>query len=399
MTTTALPHLPFPREGILDIAPLFRTLRETAPISPVRTPAGDVAWLVAGHAEAKALFGDRRLGRTHPNPERAAKVSGAALLSGPTGDDHASEQERHTRMRRLLTPAFSARRMRALREHVTELVDDLLTRLAEREKPADLHETLSFPLPALVICELLGVPYADRRQFRVWADQMGLLHDRETAENGRQELADYIRGLAAEKRGNPGEDLLSDLVAAQAEEGFDDDYIAGLGAVLLFAGHETTVARIDFGTILLLKHRAAYEALRRDSSVVGKAVEEILRIAAPGGSSGGLPRYAQEDIEIAGVRIRAGDAVLLATTSANRDPEAFENPDSFDITRDATGHLTFGHGPYFCIGASLARVELEAVFSALPRRFPALELAVPVEQLSLREDVLTGGLKELPVTW
>jgi pentalenolactone synthase len=167
--------------------------------------------------------------------------------------------------------------------------------------------------------------------------------------------------------------------------------------MLLFAGHETTVTRIDVGTLLLLAHPGQADALRNDPGRVAGAVEEILRLGAPGG--GGLPRYAQADIDVAGVHIRSGDAVLLAVSVANRDPEVFADADRFDVTRTANPHLAFGHGPRFCIGAGLARIELQAVFAALPARFPTLALAVPVEQLQVRSDVLTGGLTALPVTW
>jgi pentalenolactone synthase len=260
-----------------------------------------------------------------------------------------------------------------------------------------LHEALSFPLPALVICELLGVPYADRDQFRAWSAGMVTLNDREASATALAQLVSYMHHLMARKRAHPGEDVITDLLAAHDDEHFGDDRIAELAATLLFAGHETTVTRIDHGTLLLLTHPDPRAALRRDPELVASAVEEILRVAAPGG--GGLPRYAHDDIDIAGVRIRAGDAVLLSGVAANRDPAAFVDPDRFDITRPANPHLSFGHGPRFCIGAGLARLELHAVFTALPQRFPTLELAVPLEELRLRDDLLTGGLTALPVTW
>ena len=191
--------------------------------------------------------------------------------------------------------------------------------------------------------------------------------------------------------------MISDLISAQAEFHYGDEDIAGVAAALLFAGHETTVARIDYGTLLLLTHPEQCDAIRRDPELVEGAVEEILRIAVP--HSSGLPRYAKDDIDLAGVTILAGEAVLLTSVVANRDAAASPDPDCFDITRSPNPHLSFGHGPRFCIGASLARIELNAVFSALPRRFPALRLAVPIEELQLRTDVVIGGLTALPVTW
>jgi pentalenolactone synthase len=398
MTATGdeLPRLPFPRPGILDIAPLSRILQAAAPITPVRTAAGDVAWLVTGYAEVKALLADNRLGRSHPDPKRAARISASAILGGPSGNA-ATEAADHALMRRLLTPAFSARRMRALQAHVTELVETLLDQLADQGSPADLHEALSFPLPVQVICELLGVPYDDRDQFRIWSASASSLSDRKAATDGLRQLVAYMHRLITDKRDHPGQDLISDLVASEADLRFGDEGIAGLAAALLFAGHETTVTRIDYGTLLLLNYRDQFDALRRDPRLVEGAVEEILRMAAPGGS--GLPRYAKDDIELAGVTIRAGDAVVLNSVIANREAAAFPDPDRFDITRTPNPHLSFGYGPRFCIGASLARIELHAVFTALPRRFPTLQLAVPLAELHLRTDTLIGGLTALPVTW
>lgn len=393
--TTDLPRLPFPRDDVLRLPPLYDELRERAPITPVRTPAGDVAWLVTGYEEARALFADDRLGRSHPEPERAARISGSMVFGGPSGDSPETERVNHTQMRTLLAPAFSARRMGRLREHVADLVAERLDATEAAGPGADLHELLSFPLPVLVICELLGVPFADRAEFSAWSEGLSRLDDREHAQASAARLFAYMRELLDRKAAEPGEDVLSDLAAL----GGDDDQrdrLAGLGAALLFAGHETTVGRIDVGTVLLLDQPGEWAALAADPGRADAAVEEILRLAAPGSS--GIPRYAHADIEIAGVRIPAGDAVLLAPAAANRDPRTFDDPGAFDAGR-RPAHLAFGHGPYFCIGASLARVELTEVFRALPARLPSLRTAVPRAELQLRSDVLTGGLRALPVTW
>jgi cytochrome P450 len=391
------PQLPFPRPDVLSIGPLYAQLRATAPLWAVRTPAGDPAWLVTSHALTRELLADPRLGRSHPDPQRAARISASAVLGGPMGDA-ANEAESHALMRKLLAPAFAARRMHRLRAHVADLVADALDRLAAHGAPADLHELVSLPIPVLVICELLGVPYADRDRFRALSEGVGGLTDRAASLQALNDLVTYIGELVACKRGAPGEDLLSDLVAADPE-GHHDDRTAGLAAMLLFAGHETTVTRIDVGTVLLLAHPEHYRALATDPSRVAVTVEEILRLAAPGGNSGGLPRYAHADITVGDVTIRAGDAVIVSPAVANRDPDAFPDPETFDPDRAVGGHLAFGYGPRYCIGAALARVELQAVFAALPIRFPRLELAVPVDRLELRTDLLTGGLRTLPVRW
>jgi cytochrome P450 len=395
VTPTELPQLPFPRPDVLDIAPLFDQLRQQAPVVPVRTPAGDVAWLVTRWAEARALFADPRLGRSHPDPAHAPRISAAAVFGGPMGDA-ATEAADAAMLRTLLTPAFSPRRMALLRGHVTDLVRDLLDDLAAQGPPADLHEALSFPLPVLVICELLGVPFADRERFRGWSRALGDLTDREGSQRALGALAGYLAELVADKRRHPAEDVLSDLAAAGG--GMLTDEQAGLiGTFVLFAGHETTVARIDIGALLLGAHPDQAEALRRDPDLVPRAVEEILRIAAPAGA--GIPRYASADVEVGGVTIRRGDAVLLSPGAADRDPAAFPDPGCFRIDRQPRQHLAFGHGPHFCIGAGLARLELQEVFTALPARFPQLRPTVPVAALRVRDDLLTGGLEELPVTW
>jgi cytochrome P450 len=198
----------------------------------------------------------------------------------------------------------------------------------------------------------------------------------------------------ARKRADPGDDVISRLCAA---DGTDDDEIAALSMALLFAGHETTVVAIGLGSLLLLTNPGQRQALRNDPALIPAAVEEMLR--APGKGGGGIPRYARADLEISGVTVRAGELVLLDNGAANHDHSVYPDPDRFDITRQAASHLTFGHGPRYCLGAPLARIELQAVFSQLIPRFPGMRLAVPAEDLRLNRDVLTSGLAQLPVTW
>ncbi len=393
-----LPVLPFEQPTPLIVAPLLRTLQAERPITRVRTPAGDGAWLVTRYAEVKALLGDSRLGRSHPDPEHAPRISDSILFGGPM-ERYETEQADHAQMRALLTPYFSARRMQALRPRVEALVDQLLDELAAQSPPVDLHEALSFPLPVLVICELLGVPYEDREQFRTWSTGMADLHDRDRANAALYRLMAYMGELVARKRAHPEDDVLSGLCTVGAAEGgqLPDAHIAFLGAMLLFAGHETTVVRIDVGTLLLLTNPDQRQALLRAPELVTSAVEEILRVSDTG--SGGLPRYAHADIAIGGVTIRTGEAVLLNLGAANHDERAFAEPDRFDIGRQPNPHLTFGYGLRFCLGAPLARMELQAVFARLVPRFPTLRLAVPLEQVRVRSDLLTGGLVEVPVTW
>lgn len=388
-----LPRLPFERDSPLEVPETYRALRAAEPVTRVRTQAGDLAWLVSGYEEARQAFADQRLGRSAPDPERAARISGSVLIGGPRGEIE-TERAEHERMRRMLVPAFSARRMSALGPHVQELVDGLLDHMAELPHPVDLHERLSVPLPVLVICELLGVPYGDRAHFRRLADAMTDLSHPKRAQAAMAGLADYTRDILVGKRANPADDVFSDLVTMDAP----DDEIATLAAGLLFAGHETTVNQIDYGVLLLLANPAQRDALVADPSLADAAVEEILRMAAPGNH--GLPRYAHEEVTIGGVTIQRGEAVIIVPTSANRDERAFPEPDRFDIGRPlGDPHLAFGYAGHYCVGASLARVELRSVFATLFRRFPTLTLAVPVKELAERENSLTGGVSRIPVTW
>ncbi|MFC7304161.1 cytochrome P450 [Streptomyces monticola] len=386
-------RLPFAQSHPLQVPPLQRQLQAQAPVHRVRTQVGDDAWLVTGYEEVRGLLDDDRLGRSHAHPGTAARSGASALFGGPLGN-YATEKADHRRMRALLQPHFSPARMRALRRRVETLTAELLDDLARQAQPADLHTAVALPLPILVICELLGVPYADRTRFRAWTRAAADIRDRTRSENGIGELFGYGKELVARKRSEPADDIISRLCQDDTPA---DDEIAMLSMALLFAGHETTVVQLGLGALLLLTHPGQWKALLADPALIPGAVEEILR--APGKGGGGIPRYARTDLEIAGVAIKAGDLVMLDTGAANHDPTAFPAPDELDVTRQASGHLAFGHGARYCIGAPLARIELRSAFAQLLPRFPRMRLAVPVEELRVRGDVLTGGLVALPVRW
>ncbi|WP_020661074.1 cytochrome P450 [Amycolatopsis benzoatilytica] len=386
-------QLPFERgDDPLVAAEHYRTVQDRSAVAPVRTMAGDAAWLVTRYADVKALLSDERLGRSHPRPEQAARISPSALLGGAAGD-HENEERQHQRLRRLLAPAFSARRMGQLQTRIGELVDGLLDEM--RTPPADLHLAVSVPLPVMVICELLGVPYGEDDRLRTWSTDLASL-DADRSQAALRDFTGYLHTLIEHKRGNPGDDVISDLVRAEAA--MTDTDVARVAATLLFAGHETTTVRIDLGTLLLISHPDQYRALRADPRLIDSAVDEVLRMSTFS-SIGGLPRYANTDLSIDDVTVAAGDAVLLSIAAANRDLRAFAEPDTFDITRTPNKHLAFGHGPRYCIGASLARVELCEVLRRIVDRFPRLDLAVPREELRTHRKSLTGGLVSLPVTW
>jgi cytochrome P450 len=401
MTTERL-QLPLTRPNVLDLAPLYEVLRREAPIAPVTTPAGDPAWLVTRYEEVRLLLGDKRFGRSHPEPEKASRISTAAVQDGPTGV-YETEEADHARMRRLLTPAFSAKRMRMLSDHMGGLVEGYLDQLsaahdASPDGVVDLHAGLAYPLPVAMICRLLGVPETDHELFARLSERMASLTIGEEAHRAREEFFRYMVGLVESKRGELGEDVISDLVRAQSEDpSFDYEQMVRLCVGLLFAGHETTVNRIGLGTLFLLTRREHWDALVADpEGHVDAVVEEIMRLGAPGDL--GLLRYAHEDVEIAGVTIERGDALVLSINAANRDVDVYSDAETFDPDRPERTHLGFGHGAHFCIGASLARTELRVVFSALARRLPSLRLAKELDELKVRA-TLTGGVAELPVTW
>lgn len=361
----------------------------------VRTAVGDEAWLVTDYARVRRLLDDDRLGRSHPEPDAAARTGESALFGGPLGDFE-TEVADHNRMRTLLQPHFSPRHLRGLAPRVEALTTGLLDDLAQQGPPADLHARLALPLPILVICELLGVPYSDRDQFRAWAEDAGNVRDHARSERGLAELFGYGGRLVERKRAHPGDDVMSRLCAA---DGVSDDDAAMLSMFLLFAGHETTVVQIGLATLLLLTNRDQWRALVDDPALIPNAVEELLRAAAIATGVGGIPRYARTDFDIDGVTVRAGDLLLLDLGSANHDPVVFAEPDRVDIARQGASHLTFGYGARYCIGAPLARIELKTVFAQLIPRFPSMHLTVDPETLSTRRDTLAGGLAELPVSW
>jgi cytochrome P450 len=249
-----------------------------------------------------------------------------------------------------------------------------------------------------VICQQIGVPEADRDLFRALSDRMAS-YTGQDAHDARVEFGRYMAGLAEAKRAEPGEDVITDLVRAQEEDpDFGYPEMVRLCVGLLFAGHETTVNRIGLGTLLLMSRRDQWEALVADpEGRIDAVVEEIMRLGAPGDL--GLLRYARTDVEIGDVTIRRGDALILSVNSANRDRSAFTDAEAFDPDRAERAHVGFGHGAHFCIGASLARTELRAVFVALARRLPELRLAIGLDELDVRTDHITGGVRSLPVTW
>ncbi|WP_407704369.1 pentalenolactone synthase [Streptomyces spongiae] len=395
-----LPTLPFDNPSIIGIAPQMRALQQEGPVTKVRI-GGEEAWLVTRYTEVRKLLADRRLGLSNPYPERSTKSTArSTMMALMAGDDYDTEATEHPQLRELLVPRFSTRRMRLMKARIEHHVDELLDQLADSTQPADLHRALSFPLPTMVVCDLLGVPLADRERFGQWARGTFDQSDSQHSVNTFQQVVDYTTELVARKRIEPGDDILSELIAVK-DGALSDAYIAQLGNAVLLFGYETTIVRIDLGTLLLLRNPAQRAQLAENPELAPAAVEEILRLAVGGkGSNALIPRYAHSDITVAGTVIRTGDAVMLAIGAANIDGRAYPDSDLFDLARvKPKSHLAFGHGTRHCIGRVLARIELTAVFERLFRRLPNLQLAVPEESLRWQEHRITGGFDEIPVTF
>ena len=367
-------------------------LRAERPVSPVVMPGGTPAWLVTGYAEARAALADPRLGKNmpgwHPEPDSIFAALDVHMLNSDPPD--------HERLRRLVNKAFTARRVDRLRPRITEITAGLLDDMSTRSE-VDLLASFAFPLPITVICELLGVPPADRDDFRAWsATIVSDIPAPEVFQAHATAMARYFMELLAAKRQQPRDDLLSALLAARDDEDrLSENELVSMAFLLLVAGHETTVNLIGNGVLALLLNPAELARLDADPSLIGGAVEELLRYVNPVNNA--TFRFAAEPVEIGGVRISRGDPVLVALSSANRDPSRFGDPDRLDLGRDSSGHLAFGHGIHYCLGAPLARLEAEIAFSHLLARFGSMRLAVPADSLRWRPSTLIHGLEALPV--
>ncbi|MEV4759276.1 cytochrome P450 [Micromonospora sp. NPDC049559] len=408
MTGTAfeeLPAAPFltpPRDPFLPMERADRR-RLTAPVTRVRLPNGQPAWLVTGHAEIRQLL-------RHPGLSADASRPGFPLLRPlPPPRSEADRQglfirmdgEEHARLRRMLTAEFMIKSIRRLEPMIQRTVDEALDAMLAAGPPADLVTSFALPVPSMVICHLLGVPYEDHAFFQ--ARSRRLLDQTIPAQEvlaAADELRDYLRTLIDRKRGSAErhDDLLSRLIRERVATGeLVANELVGIGLLLLVAGHETTANMIALSTLLLLRHPGHLDRLRAEPELAPGLVEELLRYLTIVRT--GLPRLVVTDLELAGRTLRAGDGVIALLPLANRDHAAFVDPDDFDPYREAHQHLAFGFGVHQCIGQPLARAELRVALVELARRLPGLRLAVPGDRVPAREHSVVYGLAELPVTW
>ncbi|MEU6644645.1 cytochrome P450 [Saccharomonospora sp. NPDC046836] len=377
---------------------MYTELRATEPVAQVVLPSGDTGYVVSRYEDAKLVLADPRFSRAAMVAEGAPQLTAAPM---PPNSLFSTDPPEHTRLRKLVMGEFTARRIRDLEPRIQELTDTLLDAMAAREnRQADLNAALAFPLPVQVICELLGVPFEDRERFREWSNAIVSLttHTAEEMLQQRLEMAGYIHELINRRREEPGDDLLSALIAAHDErDALDQAELIVMAMTILVAGHETTVSMIGACVLTLLRSPEHLARVVADPDVVGDFVPELLRINPIG--DGGPMRIALEDVEIAGTMIPKGSAVLAAVCSANRDADVFERGEEFHPDRSSNPHLAFGHGVHHCLGAALAVAELRITISSLFRRFPTLRLDGDVADLQMKQGMLVHGLKSLPVTW
>jgi cytochrome P450 len=364
-----------------------------------RLPSGQDAWIVTRHQDVRAALSDPRLSADLTKPGYPV-LRAQAAESPLKGTFMRADGEAHQRVRRMLNDEFTLRRAEAMRPGIGRTVDRLLDRMEQEGPPADLVQALALPVPSIVICGLLGVPYQDREVFQ--ERTLAMIDTKRTPDEVRAAsmgIYQYLDQLVGSRLEEPADDLISRLIEAQVRPGLlDRRELVMICLILLAGGHETTANMISLGTLTLLQNPDQLAQLRADPSLVPGAVDELLRHQTI--MQIGIYRAALEDVEIGGQRIRAGEGVIALLDAANRDESVFPDAGRLDIRRGARAQLGFSYGPHHCVGRTLARVELEVTFTALLSRFPRLQLAVPLEELRFRPPTIgLYGVEALPIEW
>ncbi|MFD9070243.1 cytochrome P450 family protein [Streptomyces lasiicapitis] len=409
----APPKAPAPElfswEFATDPYPAYAWLREHAPVHRTTLPSGVEAWLVTRYADARQALADQRLSKNPAHHDEPAHAKGKTGIPGERKAELMThllniDPPDHTRLRRLVSKAFTPRRVAEFAPRVQELTDQLIDGFKDKGE-ADLIHEFAFPLPIYAICDLLGVPREDQDDFRDWAGMM-IRHGggpRGGVARSVKKMRGYLAELIHRKREDPGEDLISGLIRASDHgEHLTENEAAAMAFILLFAGFETTVNLIGNGTYALLTHPEQRAQLQQslaagDTGLLETGLEELLRYDGPVELA--TWRFATEPLRIGGQDIAAGDPVLVVLAAADRDPERFERPDLLDLTRRDNQHLGYGHGVHYCLGAPLARLEGQTALATLLRRLPDLQLAVDPEELRWRGGLIMRGLRTLPVTF
>lgn len=382
----------FTREFTQNPYPVYEKLRQNDPIYRILFPQGDFGWIISRYEDAVEVLKDNRFSKDvvkRYGPDQQNIFVHNMLFSDPPD---------HRRLRGLVQKAFTPRLIEGMRSHIQEIADDLLDNLNSQDK-MNLIDEFAFPLPIIVISEILGVPLEDQDKFRLWSnsiiDATSAEHS-EVFEKHAQEFIDYLNAWFAKVREQPGDDLISQLVVAEESgEQLTEKELLGVVALLIIAGHETTVNLIGNGVLALLEHPEQRDLLIKQPELIHNAVEEMLRYNGPVEFS--TSRWASEDIEFHGHHIAEGEIVIVALDSANRDEAKFKDADVFDITREKSAHLAFGKGIHLCLGAPLARLEGEIAINTLLRRFPDMQLQTDVNELEWRPGMIVRGVKEIPV--
>ncbi|MCI2422728.1 cytochrome P450 [Saccharopolyspora sp. K220] len=383
--------MPLQRNGLDPVPDLGRT-REETPISKLPVPFGANVWLVTGYREAKAVLGDAE--RFSNDFTHLVGRIGVTTEDNPGGLGF-TDPPAHTRLRRLLTPEFTMRRLARLAPEIDAIVRQRLDAMAEAPQPVDLVRDFALPIPSLVICELLGVPYAERAQFQqLSVTRFDLFSGFDASLGAMSQSMAYLHRVVEEQRSYPGDGLLGALIKEHGDE-VSDRELAELADGVLTGGFETTASMLALGALALLRDPDLLALVRDDDAAVPGFVDELLRYLTV--VQVAFPRFAREDVEIAGTRISRGDVVVCSLSGANRDDSFGPNTDRLDLSRRGPSHLAFGHGIHRCIGAELARMELREAYPALVRRFPEIRLAIPPENLAFRKASIVYGLESLPV--
>jgi cytochrome P450 len=399
-----LPPFPQARTCPMHPAPGYAELAAERPVTRVVLPTGRTAWLVTGYDPVRQILNDSRLSVNRLDPGYPHLVTMTPQLMAMMAQVNSSllglDPPQHTTYRRLLINEFTVRRLAAMRPRIQQIVDACIDRMLAAGPPVDLHQALSLPVPARVICELLGMPYEDHELFE---RSTAAMLNRKLSQPERAQAAGAIRGhvdrLVTAKENDPGDDMIGRLVVKYREAGvYEHQQMVGLAMLLLMAGHETTANTISLGVLALEQHPEQLEMLKRDPSLTPRAVEEVLRFWSIVDASGGS-RVATEDIELEGVTIRKGDGIIALLSGANRDGEFFLDPNELELGRGGRHHVAFGYGIHQCLGQNLARLELEVTFGTLYARLPELKVAAPLESLQFKDDASVYGVNELPVTW
>ncbi|MEU5187570.1 cytochrome P450 [Streptomyces klenkii] len=364
--------------------------RRHGPISRYTHVGGKPGWLITGYDLVRSVLADTRFS----SRKELMNVVDFELPPAPPGEFLLMDEPQHGRYRKPLVGKFTARRMRLLTERIEQITTDCLDAMEKAGPTTDLVTSFAKPIPTIIICELLGVPYEDRDSFQ---EQIDKFMSGETSDEdliaAYTATRNYLAQLVAAKRVNPTDDVLSELT----DSDLTDEELQGISLILLAAGFDTTANMLSLGTFALLQNPAQLAALRADPTLIDQAVEELLRYLSVAKT---FMRTALVDVEVGGQTIEAGTTVVLSFNTANRDPERFTDPHALDLHRQDGGHLAFGHGIHLCLGQQLARIEMRIALSALINRFPTLRLAVPAEEVGLRPETAdVYGVKSLPVTW